>query len=47
MIGIGVFPLLALDLPADEKNRLIFKISGTENRKTIEILACKGHYSDK
>ena len=31
----------------DEKNRMIFKITGVENLKSIEILACKGHYNDK
>ena len=31
----------------DKKNRLIFKISGTDEDKTIDILACKGHYQDK
>jgi len=31
----------------DDKNRLVFKISGAENIKTIDILSCKGHYDDK
>jgi len=31
----------------DNKNRLIFKISGAGERKTIDILSCKGHYDDK
>jgi len=31
----------------DEKNRLIFKLSGVGDKKSIEILACKGHYDDK
>ena len=31
----------------DNKNRLIFKISVLDNHQTLDILACKGHYSDK
>jgi len=30
----------------DEKNRLIFRLSGTHDNETIEILACKGHYDE-
>ena len=31
----------------DAKNRLVFKISNTGDRKAIEMLSCKGHYDDK
>ena len=30
----------------DSNNRLIFKISDTDALKSIDILSCKGHYSD-
>ena len=30
----------------DEKNRLIFRLSDTNGKKIIEILACKGHYDE-
>ena len=30
----------------DKKNRLIFRLSEIDDIKTIEILSCKGHYSD-
>jgi toxin YoeB len=31
----------------DEKNRMIFRLSKTNEHDVIEILSCKGHYSDK
>lgn len=31
----------------DKKNRLIFMISGLGGHKMLNIMACKGHYSDK
>jgi len=31
----------------DSKNRLIFKISSSDEYQSIDILACKGHYDDK
>ncbi|MCL2526874.1 MAG: Txe/YoeB family addiction module toxin [Defluviitaleaceae bacterium] len=34
-------------LEIDSKNRLIFKISNIGERKTIDIMSCKGHYTDK
>ena len=30
----------------DKKNRLIFRLSEIDGIKAIEILSCKGHYSD-
>ena len=30
----------------DGKNRLIFKISGSDAPKSVDILSCKGHYGD-
>lgn len=47
--GIGKAEPLRGDLSGfwsrhiDDKNRLVYRISGN----VIEILSCKGHYSDK
>ena len=31
----------------DDKNRLVFRLSKNNEKTFIEILSCKGHYSDK
>jgi len=50
--GIGQTELLKGDLAGwssariDEKNRLVFRVSGQGDGQYLEVLQCKGHYSD-